>query len=106
MSSESEIETEDVGMHDAYQTISWTYRFTKEEMIKRIEEKDAWEIFDYVHDKEELAKLTAQQLLDHIVKNDCHEWILGIDYSLDAATMSLIYSGDMAVAGRHRWQFD
>ena len=49
MSSESEIKTKDVGRHDAYQTISWTYRFTKEEMIKRIDEYDAWyEIFDHV----------------------------------------------------------
>ena len=108
MSSESEIKTKDVGRHDAYQTISWTYRFTKEEMIERINEKDAWtEIFDYVDNpaidydtlgeeelmavtvsaiKEELAELTAQQLLDLIIENDYHEWILGIDYSLDDAT--------------------
>ena len=108
MSSESEIKTEDVGRHDAYQTISWTYRFTKEEMIKRIDEKDAWyEVFDYVEHpaidydnmddeecmalkmsaiKEEVAKLTAQQLLNHMIADDYREWILGIDYSLDAAT--------------------
>ena len=108
MSSESEIKTKDVGRHDAYQTISWTYRFTKEEMIKRIDEKDAWyEIFDDVDHpaidydnmddeecmalkmsaiKEEVAKLTAQQLLDLMIEDDYHQWILGIDFSLDDAT--------------------
>ena len=87
----SENKSEDIATHDAYQTISWRYRFTKDELIQCIRKEDALEeIFDFcgeIEDMEkEMAGLSAKELLNLIIEADCHEWVLGIDYSLDAAT--------------------
>jgi dimeric dUTPase (all-alpha-NTP-PPase superfamily) len=81
----------DTATHYAYQTISWTYRFTKEKMMQRIIEEDAMEElfqdFTDLNDMEKaMARLSAQELLDLIIEIGLHEWILGIDYSIKDAT--------------------
>lgn len=82
MSNESENKTDTV-THDAYQTIYWTYKFTKEQMLERIVAEGLTdELAEYGVD---LSAIGAQELLDAILEAGLGEVILNIDYSIKDA---------------------